>query len=67
MKSALSKVVPAMLLKSLSLMVNFLEVFQGFTKNSFQYKKHLLRVVFQAYKWRTYVCGGGVTSFFLRL
>ena len=50
MESDLSKVLPATLLKSLSVMGNFLDVFPEFTKNSFQYKKHLLGVVSQAYK-----------------
>ena len=54
MESDLSKVLPATLLKSLSVMGNFLDVFREFTKNSFQYKKHLLGVVSQAYKWRIY-------------
>ena len=44
MESDLNKVVHATLLKSLSIMANFLEVFQDFNKNSFQYKKHLLWV-----------------------
>ena len=46
MESDLNKVLLATLLKSLSEMGNFLEVFQEFNKNSFQYKKHLLGVVF---------------------
>ena len=44
-ESDLSKAVPVTLLKFLSVMVNFLKVFQDFTINSFQYKKHLLGVV----------------------
>ena len=67
MESDLNKVVPATLLKSLSVMGNYLEVFQEFDKNCFQYKKHLIGVVSQAYKWRRYVYGGGVTSLFLCL
>ena len=39
-------------------MGNFLEVFQEFTKYSFQYKKHLLGFVYQAYKWHLCICGG---------
>ena len=35
-----------MLLKSLSVMGNFLEIFQEFNKSSLQYKKHLLGTVF---------------------
>ena len=50
MESDLNKVAHATLLKSLSTMANFLEVFQEFNKNSFQYKKHLLRVISQPYK-----------------
>ena len=46
MESDLNKVLLATLLKSLSEMGNFLGVFQEFNKNSFQYKKHLLGVVF---------------------
>ena len=49
-ESNLNNVAPATLLKPLSVMGNFLEVFQEFTKNSFQHKKHLLGVVYQAYK-----------------
>ena len=49
MESDLNKVVLATLLISLSVMGNFLEVFQEFNKNSFQYKKHLLGVVFFTY------------------
>ena len=67
MESDLSKIVPATLLKVLSVMSNFLKVFQEFTKNSFQYKKHLLGIVSQACKWRKYVCDGVVVSSFLRL
>ena len=67
MESDLNKVVPATLLKSLSVMGNYLEVFQEFDKNCFQYNKHLIGVVSQAYKWRRYVYGGGVTSLFLCL
>ena len=67
MESDLSGVAPATLLKLLSVMDNFLEVFQEFNKNSFQYKKHLLVVVFQAYKWCRYVYGGSVASLFLWL
>ena len=48
-------------------MGNFLEVFQEITKYSFQYKKHLSGVVYQAYKWHLCICDGGVASFFLRL
>ena len=44
-ESNLSKAVPVTLLKFLSVMVNFLKVFQDFTINSLQYKKHLLGVV----------------------
>ena len=44
-ESDLSKAVPVTLLKFLSVMVNFLKVFQDFTINSLQYKKHLLGVV----------------------
>ena len=40
-ESDLSKVAPAVLLQSLSVMGNFLEILQGFKENSFQYKKHL--------------------------
>ena len=67
MESDLDKVVLATLLISLSVMGNFLEVFQEFNKNSFQYKKHLLGVVSQAYKWRRYVYDRGVSSLFLCL
>ena len=67
MESDLSKIVPATLLKVLSVMSNFSKFFQEFNKNSFQYKKHLLGIVFQGYKWRKYVCDGGVASSFLRL
>ena len=67
MESALNKVVLATLLISLSVMGNFLEVFQEFNKNSFQYKKHLLGVVSQAYKWRRYVYDRGVSSLLLCL
>ena len=65
MESDLSKVVPSTLLKSLSVIGNFLEVFKEYNKNSFQYKKCLLGNVSQAYKWRRYVCGGGMSSLFL--
>ena len=61
-KRDLSTIVPATLLKSLSVMGNFLVVFQEFNKNSFQYKKHLLGIVSQAYKWRKCVCDRGVAS-----
>ena len=37
----LSKVAPASLLKSFSVMGNFLEILQRFKENSFQYKKYL--------------------------
>ena len=67
MESDLNKVVLITLLISLSVMGNFLEVFQEFNKNSFQYKKHLLGVVSQAYKWRRYVYDRGVSSLFLCL
>ena len=67
MESDLNKVVLATLLISLSVMGNFLEVFQEFNKNSFQYKKQLLGVVSQAYKWRRYVYDRGVSSLFLCL
>ena len=46
-----NNVAHATLLEPLSVMGNFLEVFQEFTKYSFQYKKHLLGFVYQAYKW----------------
>ena len=52
-----SKVVT--LLKSISVMGNFLEIFQEFNKNSFWYKKHLWGIVSQTYKWRRFVCGRG--------
>ena len=65
--SCFSNVAPATLLKPLSVMGNFLEVFQEITKYSFQYKKHLSGVVYQAYKWHLCICDGGVASFFLRL
>ena len=52
MGSDLSNAVPATLLKLLSVIDDFLEVFQEFDINSFQYMKHLLGVVSQAYKWR---------------
>ena len=45
MESDLRTTVSATLLKSLSVMGNFLEVFREFNKNSFQYKKHPLGVV----------------------
>ena len=48
MESDLSKIVPATLLKSLSVMDNLLEVLQEFNKSSFQYKKHLLGAFSQA-------------------
>ena len=67
MESDLNKVVLATLLISLSVMGNFLEVFQEFNKNSFQYKKHLSGVVSQAYKWRRYVYDRGVSSLLLCL
>lgn len=39
MESDLSKNVPAALLKSLSVMSKFLEIFQELKKSSFQYEK----------------------------
>ena len=58
MKRELSTIVPATLLKSLSLMGNFLVIFQE-SKNK--------KIVSQAYKWCKYVCDEGVTSSFLWL
>lgn len=52
MKSNLSKVVPTTLLKLFFVMGDFLEVFQEFNINSYQYKKHLLGIASQACKWR---------------
>lgn len=60
MGSDLSNAVPATLLKLLSVIDDFLEVFQEFDINSFQYMKHLLGVASQAYKWRRHIYGGGV-------
>ena len=37
-KSDLNKVIPATFLKLLSVMINFLEILQEFSKNCFQYK-----------------------------
>ena len=51
-ESNLSNVVPSTLLKLFFVMGDFLEVFQEFNINSYQYKKHLLGIVSQAYKWR---------------
>ena len=48
MESDLSKIVPATLLKLLSVMDNLLEVLQEFNKSGFQYKKHLLAAFSQA-------------------
>ena len=45
MKSNLSKVVPNTLLKLFFVMGDFLEVFQEFNINSYQYKKHLFGIV----------------------
>ena len=60
MGSDLSNAVPATLLKLLSVIDDFLEVFQEFDINSFQYMNHLLGVVSQAYKWRRHIYGGGL-------
>ena len=60
MGSDLSNAVPATLLKLLSVIDDFLEVFQEFDINSFQYMKHLLGVVSQTYKWRRHIYGGGL-------
>ena len=46
-------------------MSNFLEVFQELNKNTFQYKKHLLGVVSQVYKWRRWIYGECVPFLFL--
>ena len=59
-KSDLSRVAPATLLLSLSVMYNFLEILQKFKKNSFQYSKQLSIIVFQAYKSGRYASGWGV-------
>lgn len=50
MGSDLSNAIPATFLKLHSVMDDFLEVFQKFDINSFQYMKYLLGVVSQAYK-----------------
>ena len=65
MESDLTKVASAALLKSFSVVGNFLEILQRFKENSFQYKKYIWLIVSQAYKSRRYVCmcvcvcGGG--------
>ena len=57
------------LLKPLLVLGKFLEIFQKFNKNSFQYKKHLWGVISQTYKRNEYICnsgrGNGVSFFFL--
>ena len=61
-ESDLSKDAPATLLKSLSVMVDFLEIFQELNKNSFQHKKHYREIVSQArYEGCRYVDGGCVS------
>lgn len=50
---------------SLTEMVNFLEIFQHFHKNSLKYKKYHRWVVSQACKWHSSLYGGVVTSSFL--
>ena len=42
MESDLSTIVPATLMKSFSVMGNFLETFQVFNKNSFQFKEQVI-------------------------
>ena len=59
----LSKDAPTTLLKSFSVMGDFLEIFQKLNKNSFQYKKHYRGIFSQAYRWRRYV--GDTVWFFL--
>ena len=63
MESDLSKVAPACLLKSLSVMGNFLvKFFKGLLKTVYS-----TRNTTQIYKWRSFVCGGGVAFFLLWL
>ena len=52
-----------MLLKTLSVMVTFLGIFQEFNKNNFQFQKHLRGVASQAYRWYKYVCDRSKISF----
>ena len=59
-KNGLGKTAPAVLLKSLSVINNLLEIFQEINRNSFEYKKPHWEVVAQAYNWRRYLFGGGV-------
>ena len=60
----LSKVVSVTLLKFSFVIGNFQETFWELNKSSFQYKEHLWVVVSQAYKWRKYNSGRGVTGYF---
>ena len=55
----LSKVTPATLLKSLSILGNFSEILQGFNKNNFQYK-NTTETLFRKLTSDADVCDRGV-------
>ena len=59
-KNGLSKTAPAVLLNSLSVRNNLLEIFQEINQNRFEYKKPYWEVVARAYNWRRYPFGDRV-------
>ena len=62
-ESHLSEDAPAALPKLMFVMVDFLEIFQKFNKNNFQYKKHYWGIVSQTRYARRRCIGGGVWFF----